>query len=1001
MRSADRVPAPSTWGSNRAGRGRKTRSAGGARAGRIAKLAARRAPRGISVLAGRSRGAFFCLLLAATVVATARAQVEASSQPPPPLDATTIARIDSLRIGYQAEAALTEIRRLVPRARAARDSSFLLEMLLRQGELETSVGRPARGEPPLREAMSLAEARGDSLLLCASTRWLAVAIEDQGRIDEAAGLCRQLLSLAQAIGDRRHEGWSLVGLAWHASFRGHDAEAERDYRQAVACLDETEDRRGQIWARNGLGVTLERLARYDEARECYEQVLELAEALGHSPLGSMARNNLGSLAFALGDPGTALDHFEQALEQQRRIGNQRGAFEPALNVAICQSRLGRYRDAEATLEKLQEDCRTLGYRQLQGIVLNQQADISLRKGLCHRAAGLNRRTLALGDVVPLKTRAEAQIGLARALATMDSSAAALSVLERGVEEIRGSGLTEGELALRKELGRLLQTAGRHEEALRHLRHVDGEAARLGLTGHRVESLAWAARSHHARGMPDSSLALLREAGRIWLAERDQPLDPEWREQRGVSGHLLYTDLASLTLERGDRSEAERVREAFDQLQIFKARTLLERMLGPYGGAVAGDSVRGPDPITLEELQRHVLRDGELFLDAYLGPERSFLFAVTRDSCRAARLPAENELTEQLVFHHGFLAHPPDPGVETADGEILRSAGRRLGDLLFAGVRDLLDDCDLVLYAPDGSLNLLSPISLAPEATPDEAGSGFDWVRVPSATVLAYLRQREPPEGASPPRQVLALAGRETPSGESLYGAVREVRHLGRRFRGVDVRILDPSEVPGSGAITADVLADYDVLHIAAHAGLDDQYPWRSAIRLTSDGDRGRLLASEIASARLAARMAVLAACDSGSGRVLSGEGVLGLSSAFLSAGVPAVLATLWPVDDAATASLMRVFYGELAGGQRASTALRRAQASLRSDPTTAHPFFWAGFVLIGDGEVRVPLEYRPVVPWLSGVALAVVIGLMLLPVAARRLGRSASDRFAEKGRRRV
>jgi hypothetical protein len=87
--------------------------------------------------------------------------------------------------------------------------------------------------------------------------------------------------------------------------------------------------------------------------------------------------------------------------------------------------------------------------------------------------------------------------------------------------------------------------------------------------------------------------------------------------------------------------------------------------------------------------------------------------------------------------------------------------------------------------------------------------------------------------------------------------------------------------------------------------------------------------------------------------------VLGLSSAFLNAGVPCVIASLWPVADAATVHLMDHFYRRLATGSTVAAALADAQAQVRLDPATGHPFWWAGFVVVGDGEVRVELERRP------------------------------------------
>ena len=146
---------------------------------------------------------------------------------------------------------------------------------------------------------------------------------------------------------------------------------------------------------------------------------------------------------------------------------------------------------------------------------------------------------------------------------------------------------------------------------------------------------------------------------------------------------------------------------------------------------------------------------------------------------------------------------------------------------------------------------------------------------------------------------------------------------------------------------------------------------------------------------------MLSSCESGSGGILTCEGVVGLANAFLVTGVPAVLATLWPVDDQATAELMIAFYEELAAGHPAAHALREAQRHMSELPGYSHPFYWAGFILVGDGAVGVPLvrkwTYLPLAPLerllgilgpfgfvgflfltLGAVALVVVAIIMLL-----------------------
>jgi hypothetical protein len=118
----------------------------------------------------------------------------------------------------------------------------------------------------------------------------------------------------------------------------------------------------------------------------------------------------------------------------------------------------------------------------------------------------------------------------------------------------------------------------------------------------------------------------------------------------------------------------------------------------------------------------------------------------------------------------------------------------------------------------------------------------------------------------------------------------------------------------------------------------------------------------------------LSACESALGRATVAEGVLGIASSFVSAGSRAVVGSLWEVDDRTTAELMQRFYAELARGRTAAAALKNARLAIRA--RHPDPFFWAGFVVIGDGDLTVPLQPRP-----SRAGAALAIGSLILAVA--------------------
>ncbi len=147
-----------------------------------------------------------------------------------------------------------------------------------------------------------------------------------------------------------------------------------------------------------------------------------------------------------------------------------------------------------------------------------------------------------------------------------------------------------------------------------------------------------------------------------------------------------------------------------------------------------------------------------------------------------------------------------------------------------------------------------------------------------------------------------------------------------------------------------------ILHLATYGVLNRHNPLFSFVELAPGGDYdGRLEVHEVFGLRLAADLVVLSACQTGTGAgaladVPAGDDWVGLTRAFLHAGAGNVVATLWQVDDRATAALMERFYERYAGGAGPAGALAGAQRGLLAQAATAHPFYWAGFVAVGGSD---------------------------------------------------
>lgn len=852
-----------------------------------------------------------------------------------------LARIDSLHISHQVQAAAATAIPLLNKARAEGDSLFALPLAAKLGRLYASYGQQREGEPLLSEAAGLAETLGDTLAWCDALRWLGYAVEQQGRPAEALEIYHRLRELAVATADRRHEAWSLVGLAYHAARDGRYPEAERDYRLAAGLFREIGDIQPEIWTLNGLGSALQEAGRTEAALACYRRVGELARDEGYEAVEALAANSLGALEFSTGDPGLALDHFRGAYEIQQKLAQGQDAVITGGNIADCLIELGRPSEAESFLNELLAECRAGGFLDREPAVLARLVTLRLAQHRFREAASITRAVLASDPaLVDVGDRARHLVGLSRALVAQDSLGAALAVLRAGVSRDQGRPGGEAAVNLRLELGRAQASAGMDSAAIATLDSVLAAAREQRLVLHQFQALALRASAEKRLGRYELALGTLREATAVWESVRGAPRDPLWRELRGAAAGGLAAALAVCLLDPDpDDTASARTSDAFDEIQIFKARTMAERI----GHGRLGRRADGC--VTAAELTGTLLAEGELLLDYYLGAEQSFLFAVSRQGIQVARLGPEADLVARIRLVRDLVSYAPIHGSEATTRHVTRVLAR----LVFGDLEPLVAHARHVVVVPDGAVNLVPFSALEPTVQV--------WSRVPSATILAALRERtaDRPPGSG----ILAFASATTADGQPLPGAVREARDLAAAFRDVDARIIrNGGSAPG---LRPEDLAIYAVLHLASHARADDQRPWSSAILVDAraTGESALLQAQDITDLPLAADLVVLSACETAEGRVISGEGVLGLSSAFLAAGAPAVVATLWPVDDSVTARMMKIFYDGLSSGHSAAVALGLARSAIRSEPATEHPFFWAGFVLVGEGNTTVELVPLP------------------------------------------
>ena len=277
----------------------------------------------------------------------------------------------------------------------------------------------------------------------------------------------------------------------------------------------------------------------------------------------------------------------------------------------------------------------------------------------------------------------------------------------------------------------------------------------------------------------------------------------------------------------------------------------------------------------------------------------------------------------------FLAQPNTPYPE--------ELARTLYQKLMAPFAEQLAGAELVCIVPHGSLHYLPFHAL-------RDGEQFVVQRqaisyIPSANALLFCREKN--SGRKGTLTVFANPKLKVDL-PRLKFAAREAEAVARQFP--DSEVLAEGQATEGAAFSRS--SGRDVVHFATHGELNQWAPLLSCLHLTPEGaDDGRLEVHEVFRMNLDAYLVTLSACETALGDLTSGDDLIGLSRAFMYAGTPSVLASLWRVDDEATADLMGAFYEGMAGSEKAAS-LRRAQ--LAAIEAGQHPYYWAPFEVIGD-----------------------------------------------------
>jgi CHAT domain-containing protein/Tfp pilus assembly protein PilF len=867
----------------------------------------------------------------------------------------------------------------------------------------------------------------------------AFAARSTERTERALGLWRDL-------GERRREAELLLFLGRQRSGQGDLERAKGDFLQAARIWKDLGDRSlGQVQALEDASLAASGLGCWDEALALAEEGLATARATGNQGQETDLLFRLGLLHREMGNLRQAIDFLAASLELARQTEDHGTRFNVLNHLADALERLGdkqralrSYEEALAHANGVEEE--TTGLNNL-CVIYRSLGDWEKARSLCLRALDLTRK---LRD--PIKeARTLNNLGvLAKRQLRMEE---ALALYEQSLELARRSGDVEAQRTALNNLGffylhlnqlekalercrESLALSGESREAEIDSRHVLGTLYRrqgnLPAAREELEKALAASRSLGGRELEaDVSLSLarvLRDAGDLTgaLARVESAIEifeslrirVEDQSLRALffAANQDYYEFAigtAMALHTADPS-AGHLAKALQMSERARARSLLEilseagmRASNPRYAALAQ-----PRPLDLREIRTQVLDGRAVLLEYALGTERSYVWAVTPDSIQGFELPGRVRIEEAVSTYYRMLTARNQhlPGESQADYRRrvdreepqVQAAALELARIVLGPVEGLLGTGTVLLVA-DGALQYVPFAALPLPSTGVRLVARQEVVSVPSASVLAVLRQETRERGqatktlavlADPvfredddrllrkvtvpaPRRATAAANLSPHRGVSLSLAHnREIEadpaKLPRLFSSGDEAKAITAHVPADQRFealgfaasrktaTSGELGQYRMVHFATHGILRSDQPELSSLVLSMFDEQGKpqdgfLRLSDIYNLELKADLVVLSACQTALGREIRGEGLVGLTRGFMYAGAERVLASLWSVEDRATAELMKRFYHALLVEKlRPAAALRQAQLEMAESPRWSSPYYWAGFSLQGE-----------------------------------------------------
>jgi CHAT domain-containing protein/Flp pilus assembly protein TadD len=743
---------------------------------------------------------------------------------------------------------------------------------------------------------------------------------------------------------------------------GQADKAEKHARQALELYSKVGDKRMMA----GMAVTVGTLAGergdIETKISLLKQTIPALEAGGYNDFLANALNNLGVAYADQGDYERSIEYFRRATDLIAKVtpGDHTRVAQFHVNLGVLDAQLGRPKEALEEYAKAEAEAQASGDESTVMGVRTDRAWLYLEQEKSSVALAQLRPMVGYWEKSPERSTAATFFAIYEtALLEQGDSKAVVDLGAKRLAEVRAMGVPDLLRRSLEPLGDAYAQLGQREQARAHyleaisvtesVKLSGGEDERGGFLGTKGKPYLGMVRILSGDHQPVEALQyserakarLLLDVLRGGRAEINRLLnDAEKLRERQLSGQIARLD--QQLVRAGKDAPADLITER-DRLQSEMA-AFRDQLYAKYPELrIQRGEFR---PLSTEQLSDLLPDAGTALVEYSMDRRKLYVFAITRDAAGHPRVES------QELAAKGLPAEVARFRAQLAGRDLAyRETARALYSQVLGPLAGRLNGKKRVVIVPDG---VLWDLPFQALVTPRgkhmvEESTVFYAPSLTAAREMKLLRRAQ----ADPSHTLLAFGApaKSSVALPSLPESGREVRQIGQLYG------------EGNSAVYVGDRADkqrwkdeaprYRILHVATHGVLNSDNPLSSFLdlnRMPGDAQDSVISAREILKMNLTAEITILSACETARGAYRFGEGMIGMSWAFLIAGTPTTVVSQWKVDSASTSELMGAFHRNLrAGVGGRADALRAAELELLQSEKYRHPFYWAGFVMIGDG----------------------------------------------------